>query len=178
MQNKKKLLVFLPLILVLSVCLLLLAGLQQDPKKIASALIGKPVPEFHLPNLFEQNKIMNNNDLPKQWHLLNVWGSWCTYCRLEHPFLMTLKAQGVPIVGINYRDKAQSAVEMLEKMGDPFVFSLDDSQGKLSLNLGVDGAPETYLVDKNGVIRYRYSGELDQEGWEDELLPEIKRLTQ
>ncbi|PJG85151.1 DsbE family thiol:disulfide interchange protein [Conservatibacter flavescens] len=177
-MNKKKLILFLPLVFVFAICLLLLAGLQQDPKKIASALIGKPVPEFHLPNLLSPQQVLNNNHLPKQWHLLNVWGSWCSYCREEHPFLMSLKAEGVQIVGLNYRDKVQGAVEMLQRMGDPFLFSIDDSQGKLALNLGVDGAPETYLVDENGVIRYRYSGAINQKIWTQEFLPEIERLAQ
>ena len=112
---KKKLLVFSPLIIILGVCLLLLVGLQQDPKKLASALIGKPVPEFYQTNLLIPSKTLTNKDLPKEPHLINIWGSWCHYCKEEHPFLMELAGQGVKIIGLNYRDKAQSAVEFLHK---------------------------------------------------------------
>ena len=164
---KKKLLVFSPLIIVLGVCVLLLVGLQQDPKKLASALIGKPL----IPS-----KTLTNKDLPKEPHLINIWGSWCHYCKEEHPFLMELAGQGVKIIGLNYRDKAQSAVEFLHRAGNPFLLVVDDSQGKLAMQLGVDGAPETYLVDEHGVIRYRYSGAIDKTVWRRELLPELEKL--
>ena len=173
---KKKLLVFSPLIIVLGVCVLLLVGLQQDPKKLASALIGKPVPEFYQTNLLIPGNILTNKDLPKEPHLINIWGSWCHYCKEEHPFLMELAGQGVKIIGLNYRDKAQSAVEFLHKSGNPFLLVVDDSQGKLAMQLGVDGAPETYLVDEHGVIRYRYSGAIDKTVWRRELLPELEKL--
>ena len=138
---KKKLLVFSPLIIILGVCLLLLVGLQQDPKKLASALIGKPVPEFYQTNLLIPGKTLTNKDLPKEPHLINIWGSWCHYCKEEHPFLMELAGQGVKIIGLNYRDKAQSAVEFLHRSGNPFLLVVDDSQGKQAMQLGVDGAP-------------------------------------
>lgn len=174
----RKIIVFLPLVLILGICLLLLAGLQQDPKKIASALIGKPVPEFHQGDLLASEKTLSNKDLPKQAHLINIWGSWCYYCKLEHPLLMEIAQQGVQIVGLNYRDKPQSAVEFLRNFGNPFVSVIADPQGKLAMQLGVDGAPETYLVDEHGVIRYRYSGALDETAWRKELLPELEKLKQ
>ena len=172
----RKLIVFLPLILILAVCALLLIGLQQDPKKIASALIGKPVPEFRQENLLVPQQMLNNTDLPKRPFLLNVWGSWCYYCKVEHPFLMELAAQDIPIVGLNYRDKAQSAVEFLDKLGNPFTLVIEDGKGTLAMHLGVDGAPETYLVDRHGVIRYRHSGALDKNEWQKVLLPEFNKL--
>lgn len=172
----KKWLLFIPLAVVLAVCALLLVGLQKDPKQIASALIDKPVPEFFQADLQDPNIIRNNKHLPKQAHLINVWGSWCYYCKQEHPLLLELAQQGVPIVGLNYRDRKQNAVQYLQHSGDPFVFSIDDSQGKLAMQLGVDGAPETYVVDKYGVIRYKYSGAFDREVINQVILPELEKL--
>ncbi|MGQ0286483.1 DsbE family thiol:disulfide interchange protein [Pasteurellaceae bacterium 22721_9_1] len=171
----KKIFFFIPLVLILGICALLLVGLQQDPKKIASALIDKPVPEFFQADLQDNNIIRNNKQLPKEPHLINVWGSWCYYCKQEHPLLLELAQQGVKIVGLNYRDKKQNALEYLQHSGNPFVFSIDDSQGKLAMQLGVDGAPETYIVDKYGVIRYRYSGAFDRETVQKIILPELEK---
>ncbi|MCK3657691.1 thiol:disulfide interchange protein [Pasteurellaceae bacterium Pebbles2] len=172
---KRKILFFLPLLLILGVCGLLLVGLQQDPKKIASALIDRPVPEFFQASLEDPNRIVSNKDLPKEAHLINVWGSWCHFCRIEHPLLKELAAQNVKIVGLNYRDKAQSAVEYLQRFGDPFVLNINDSHGKLAMQLGVDGAPETYIVDKNGIIRYRHSGAFNREMMQKIILPELEK---
>lgn len=171
----KKILFFIPLGLLLAVCVLLFAGLNQDPKQIASALINKPVPEFYQADLQNPAQTRSLRDFPKQPFLLNVWGSWCGYCKEEHPLLLNI-AKTIPIVGIDYRDKPQSGRMMLETMGNPYVFSIDDSRGELALKLGVDGAPETYLVDANGVIRYRHSGMLTQEIFETQLQPQIQAL--
>ena len=171
----KKLIFFAPLFLLLGVCVLLIAGLNQDPKKIASALIDKPVPEFYQTNLHEPSQIVSPKDFPKQPFLLNVWGSWCGYCKEEHPLLIEI-AKTLPIVGVDYRDNPQNGIEMLNRMGNPFVLTIDDSQGELGLKLGVDGAPETYLVDEHGVIRYRHSGLLDKETWQTVFLPKIEAL--
>ncbi|MGC6376374.1 DsbE family thiol:disulfide interchange protein [Bisgaard Taxon 45] len=166
--------VFLPLFLLLALCILLLIGLQQDPKKIASALIGKPVPTFSQPDLLQAEVRLTNQDLPKQVFLLNVWGSWCAYCQKEHPFLLQL-SKSIPIVGLNYRDKPHNALAMLTQMGNPFQLVIQDGKGKLALELGVDGAPETYLVDQLGVIRYRYVGPLSSDVWQKILLPEVQK---
>ena len=171
----KKLIFFAPLFVLLGVCVLLIAGLNQDPKKIASALIDKPVPEFYQDNLHDSSQIVSPKDFPKQPFLLNVWGSWCGYCKEEHPLLIEI-AKTLPIVGVDYRDNPQNGIEMLNRMGNPFVLTIDDSQGELGLKLGVDGAPETYLVDENGVIRYRHSGLLDKETWQTVFLPKIEAL--
>lgn len=168
-------LMFIPLILILAVCAMLLLGLQQDPKKIASALIGKPVPEFSQADLFNPTKQLSNQNLPNEVFLINVWGSWCEYCKQEHQILMELAQQGVKIVGLNYRDKPQSAVAMLERMGNPFVLVVNDSKGTLAMKLGVDGAPETYIVDKHGVIRYRHSGAFDPDLVQKVILPELAK---
>lgn len=173
---KRSRLVFLPLAGIILVCIALLFGLRQDPKQIASALIGKPVPEFYQSDLLNSSRTLSNNDLPKTPFLINVWGSWCEYCKREHPFLMQLAAQNVSIVGLNYRDKVQNALEMLNKTGNPFSLVINDGKGELALKLGVDGAPETYLVDQHGVIQYRYVGELNETVWQQEFLPKIKEL--
>ncbi|WP_373100932.1 MULTISPECIES: DsbE family thiol:disulfide interchange protein [Pasteurellaceae] len=174
----KKILLSVPLLLILALCGLLLSGLQQDPKKIASALIGKPIPEFYQPDLFESANTLNNRNLPAGIFVLNVWGSWCVYCQQEHPFLMGLAQQGVKIVGLNYRDNRQSALDMLAKRGNPFLLVIDDSKGVLALKLGVDGAPETYLLDAHGIIRYRYAGVLNEQVWQQEFMPLITALTE
>lgn len=171
----KKLIFFAPLLVLLAVCALLIAGLNQNPKEITSALIGKPVPAFYQADLQRADQIRTVQDFPKQPFLFNLWGSWCGYCKEEHPFLMEI-AQTVPIVGINYRDNPQNGIEMLAKMGDPFVFSINDSRGEFAMKLGVDGAPETYLIDEFGVIRYRHSGLLNREDWEKTLLPKYQEL--
>lgn len=172
---KKKLIFFTPFLVLLGVCLLLIAGLNQDPKKIASALIDKPVPEFYQANLLEPSQTLSPKDFPKQPFLLNVWGSWCGYCKEEHPLLMDL-AKTIPIVGIDYRDNPQNGREMLKQMGNPFILTINDNHGELALKLGVDGAPETYLVDEHGVIRYRHSGLLDRETWLQVFEPKIQAL--
>ncbi|MDU8923666.1 DsbE family thiol:disulfide interchange protein [Pasteurellaceae bacterium LIM206] len=172
----RKMLFFLPLLVILAICVLLFAGLQQDPKQIASALIGKPVPEFYQANLLAPEQVLNNKQLPREPFLLNIWGSWCYYCKQEHPLLLELAEQGVKIVGVDYRDRTQGALEMLQSMGNPFVLTIDDSQGKFAMQLGVDGAPETYVVDGYGVIRYRYSGAMDREVIQNIILPELNKL--
>lgn len=172
---KKKWLFFAPLFILLSLCVLLMAGLNQDPRKIASALIDKPVPEFYQANLLEPAQTLSPKDFPKTPFLLNVWGSWCGYCKEEHPLLLEI-AKTTPIIGIDYRDNPDNAIEMLKTMGNPFLFSINDSHGELALILGVDGAPETYLIDANGIIRYRHSGLLDNATWRQILVPKIQEL--
>ncbi len=174
-NNMKRVLLFLPILVILAVCLLLFIGLQQDPKKIASALIDKPVPEFYQADLLQAERVLTHKDLPKRVFLLNVWGSWCGYCKQEHSFLMEL-AKSIDIVGLNYRDKPQNGLAMLTQMGNPFILTINDSKGELALNLGVDGAPETYLIDQHGIVRYRYSGSLNPQVWRQWFVPELNKL--
>ena len=172
----KRFLLFLPLFLLLSVCALLFAGMQHDPKQIASALIGKPVPEFYQANLLAPEQTLSLRELPNEPYLLNIWGSWCGYCKEEHPLLLEIAQSGVPIIGVDYRDKPQNGRLMLQKMGNPFRLTIDDSRGEFALKLGVDGAPETYLVDRFGVIRYRHSGLMDRATWQNVLKPKFDEL--
>lgn len=140
----KKLIFFTPLFVLLGVCILLIAGLNQDPKKIASALIDKPVPEFYQANLHEPSQIVSPKEFPKQPFLLNVWGSWCGYCKEEHPLLIEI-AKTLPIVGVDYRDNRQNGIKMLKRMGNPFILTIDDSHGELGLKLGVDARQKLIL---------------------------------
>ncbi|TNH06828.1 DsbE family thiol:disulfide interchange protein [Testudinibacter sp. TR-2022] len=174
---KKRLALFLPLLALLALGLVLLLGLQRDPSQLALAQQGKPLPEFQLPDLLQPTQRIDNRTLPKQLFLLNVWGSWCPSCIVEHPFLMQLKQQGYLIYGLNYRDNPQSARQMLVTKGNPFVQVLNDHDGKLALALGVYGAPETYLIDGDGIIRFRYAGELDQAVWQQQFMPLLKDLS-
>ncbi|KGQ69889.1 thiol:disulfide interchange protein [Chelonobacter oris] len=175
---KTRLKLFLPLLGLFALALMLFIGLQRDPSQLALVQQGKPLPEFRLPDLLQPTRQIDNRTLPSQAFLLNVWGSWCPSCLVEHPFLMRLKRQGFLIYGLNYRDNPQAARQMLLEKGNPFVEVLHDQQGGLALALGVYGAPETYLIDGNGVIRFRYAGELNQQVWQRQFVPLFEQLGQ
>lgn len=174
-MNRK--LLFIPL----GVFLLLAAALLwqlvrnadgDDPTRLESALIGKPVPQFRLEALetpgkiFDQAVLTNGKPL-----LLNVWATWCPTCRAEHQYLNKLSAQGVRVVGLNYKDDRQKAITWLNSLGNPYSLSLYDGNGMLGLDLGVYGAPETFLIDGRGIIRYRHAGDLNDRVWSRELKP-------
>lgn len=163
---------FLPLIIFVPLALLLVKSLSLDPQELPSALVNKPVPAFSLPSLMDPGKTLTQADLKGRKALLNVWGSWCPSCRIEHPWLMTLaKEQGIPVIGLNYKDERDDAIAWLERYKDPYVFIIHDLQGTLGLDLGVYGAPETFLIDSDGVIRYKHVGVVDRRVWEQDLLP-------
>jgi cytochrome c biogenesis protein CcmG, thiol:disulfide interchange protein DsbE len=167
----------LPVALFLVLVAILGYGLTRDPSLVSSPLIGKPVPDFSLPLLSEPQKNIGNNDLRGKVYLLNVWASWCVSCRVEHPFLMKLSEQGVlPIYGLNYRDSRENAQAWLERFGNPYELIAFDEHGRTAIDLGVTGAPETYLVDRNGVIAYKHIAPVTPEVWEKELQPRIVKL--
>ncbi|HEX6590991.1 MAG TPA: DsbE family thiol:disulfide interchange protein [Moraxellaceae bacterium] len=168
----------LPLLLFVGLAMLLGSRLGTDPTELPSARLGKPVPEFQLSSLKDPEKILTTADLKGRVLFLNVWATWCISCQVEHPVLKHMAEQGVPIVGVNYKDYRESAQKYLELHGDPFQFSVFDDKGDLGLDLGVYGAPETYLVDKDGNIRYRFIGVLDAGKWETELRPRYEALLQ
>ncbi len=152
-------------------------GLTRDPSLVSSPLIGKPVPDFSLTLLHKPEQSIGNNDLLGSVYLLNVWASWCAACRMEHPLLMQLAAQKVlPIYGLNYRDTREDASGWLERYGNPYEAVFFDQQGSVGLDLGVYGAPETYLVDRNNVIAYKHIGPVTEEVWEQVLHPKILEL--
>ena len=164
---------FIPLILFVGLALFLARGLQLDPKALPSALIDRPFPAFALPNLAD-GATVNNARVQGEVALFNVWATWCASCRVEHPFLNQLAEQGVAVYGVNYKDEDNAARRWLQQLGDPYRLSIVDREGSLGLDLGVYGAPETYLVDAGGVIRYRHVGVVDQRVW-DEILGPIYR---
>lgn len=152
-------------------------GLSQDPRRIPSPLIGKPLPAFDLPRLDHPNARFTNADLRGHVTLINVWASWCTACRAEHPTLLALaKRNLVPIVGMNYKDTRADAQAVLRAMGDPYRVSMVDAEGRTGLDWGVYGVPETFVVDKNGIVRYKFIGPISDEDIQQKLLPLLAKL--
>ncbi len=148
-----------------------------DPHIIPSALIGKPAPEFLLPELRDPTKTFSPKSLRGKVWLLNVWGSWCIACRQEHPYLMQLSSDGaLPIYGLDWNDKREDALATLAELGDPYVISVFDPDGRTAIDYGVTGAPETYLIDKEGVIRYKEVGQLTPEIMQNKILPLVREL--
>ncbi len=161
---------FLPLILFALLAITLFRGLGLDPSEMPSALIDQPLPAFSLPGL-SQTGLLSEADLTGAAALLNVWATWCVSCRVEHPYLKQLAAQGVPIFGINYKDEDAAALRWLDELGNPYRLNIADREGTLGLDLGVYGAPETYLLDASGVVRYRHVGVVDDKVWRTILEP-------
>lgn len=175
----KKLVLFIPLVLFVVLGFFLYKGLYLNPKELDSALEGRPVPDFKLEKLEDSNVVITNHDLKGQVYMMNVWGTWCPSCKYEHPYLMKISRQNViPIYGINYRDERDLAVEELNRQGDPYSLNIYDHEGRLGLDLGVYGAPESFLVDHNGIIRFRYAGPIDMRVWQETLFPMIQQLKQ
>ena len=139
-------------------------GLFRDPREVPSPLIGKPAPAFTLPQLGNANVTFSPADLKGKVWLFNVWASWCPNCKDEHPDLLALQKSGVvPIIGLNYKDKRELGLEVLQKSGDPYNISAYDPDGKAALDWGVYGAPETFLIDKEGIIRAKHVGPVSPE---------------
>jgi len=168
---------FLPLAVLAVVVGFLGVGLKLDPREVPSPLIGKAAPPFSLPVLHEPAKTVSNTDFKGQVWLLNVWASWCVSCREEHPVLVELSKQKiVPIIGLNYKDQSDDARAWLKKFGDPYVMSLVDAKGKIGIDYGVYGVPETYLIDRDGVIRYKKIGPVTPDTVREKILPLVKQL--
>jgi cytochrome c biogenesis protein CcmG/thiol:disulfide interchange protein DsbE len=158
--------------------ILLAYGLKLDPRKIPSPLVGKPLPEYHLPILETPGKKLSNNDFRGQVVLYNVWASWCGACKQEHPVLMQMAAEKrAPIVGLNYKDTHDAARQTLQAAGNPYNVSLVDADGRVGLDWGVYGVPETFIVDKQGVIRHKHIGPISMEDWQGTLRPMIEKLS-
>lgn len=166
---------FLPVALAIAVGAILFAGLGNDSSQLESARLGKPVPGFELALLADPGTTVGPEALKGQAMLLNVWATWCPACRAEHPYFMTLAAAGVPIIGLNYKDQREPALQWLEDLGDPYRFNLYDSEGRLGFDLGVYGAPETYVIDPDGIIRYRFVGVVDKKVWDEQIGPVYRR---
>ena len=155
----------------------LAAGLKLDPKEIPSPLINKPVPVFSVPTLFDSDQSIGTEQLKGQVWLLNVWASWCVACRQEHPLLNELAGQDVlPIVGLNYKDQRDDAINWLGELGNPYTIIAHDLKGNVGIDFGVYGVPESFLIDKKGQIRYKQIGPFTQESIQQTLLPLINTL--
>jgi len=162
----KRLLMILPMLMAFGLGLFLYQGIGQDPNKMESSLIGKPLPEFSSETLMSATTIVTRKDMLGQPALVNVWATWCPTCRAEHEFLLSIAAQeNVRIFGVNYHDQRDAAQQWLTDLGNPYVFSVFDPQGDLGIDLGVVGAPETYLIDANGIVIDKVTGELNERTW-------------
>lgn len=174
----KRLTLLLPLALFLSIVVLLYRGLFLDPTRLPSALIAKPFPSFALPSLDDTSRMLTRDDFRGKPALVNVWATWCSSCRQEHPLLTKLANQGVVIYGVNYKDDRESAQHWLRTLHNPYRLNIEDSAGTLGLDLGVYGAPETFFIDTQGIIRDKYVGTIDQRIWDEKLAPIYNKLLQ
>ncbi len=167
----------LPLIAFLLLVVFLLRGLFSDPTELSSALVGKPVPAFSVPDIYDTSVIYSEQVLKGRPLLLNVWATWCPTCRAEHAYLNQLAAQGVYIVGLNYKDDSRSkALNWLTTLGDPYQLNLFDASGRVAIEFGVYGAPETFVIDAQGRIRYRHVGDVNERVWQQVLGPLYSEL--
>jgi cytochrome c biogenesis protein CcmG, thiol:disulfide interchange protein DsbE len=172
--NKKLL---IPLIVFLAISVFLFMGLFLNPREVPSPLIDKPAPTFNLRQLHQPAKTLGTADLKGQVWLLNVWASWCVSCREEHPLLVELgKAKLVPIIGLNYKDEPTAGMGWLTQNGDPYNLSLVDRDGRVGIDWGVYGVPETFVVDKQGIIRYKQIGPITAEALEQKIIPLVRKL--
>jgi cytochrome c biogenesis protein CcmG, thiol:disulfide interchange protein DsbE len=167
----------IPLAVFVSLGLLLGYGLSLDPRKIPSPLIGKTLPSYTLPTVADPSRRVNLDDLRGRVYLLNVWASWCVACRQEHPLLNELaRRQTVPLIGLNYKDERADALNWLANLGNPYEMSLSDLDGRLGIELGVYGVPETFLIDEQGTIRYKHIGPLSPDDIDKILLVKLAEL--
>ncbi len=167
----------LPLGIFIVLVVFLAIGLNRDPREVPSPLVGKPAPAFELPQLHQPGAKFAPKDLQGKVWLLNVWASWCVSCRQEHPLLVELAKSGiVPIYGLNYKDQRGDALKWLQQFGDPYALSIVDAEGRVGIDYGVYGVPETYVIDKAGVIRFKQIGPVTQDALEKTILPLVKEL--
>lgn len=168
---------FVPLALFMAMAGFLFRGLVLDPSHIPSPLIDQPAPEFKLEQLAGNGAVFNSLDMQGQVWMLNIWASWCTACLDEHPLFVALAdRQLLPIVGLNYKDKADDAEGWLARFGNPYSVIAADTLGKVGIDWGVYGVPETFVIDKSGTIRYKHIGPVDQQTLDDVILPMITEL--
>ncbi len=168
----------LPLGIFLLLAVVLAIGIHHSPEKgvIASPLLGKPAPAFTLPDLADPARQVSSADLKGQWYLFNVWGTWCGGCREEHETLLQVHAAGVvPIIGLDWKDDDAQARSWLAQLGNPYRSVATDHSGREAIEWGVYGAPETFLVDPQGIIVYKHIGALTPETWTREILPRVSR---
>ena len=166
-----------PLVVFLALAAFLAVGLTRDPREIPSPFIGKAAPGFKLEQLADEKLAFTPDEMKGKVWLLNVWASWCVACRVEHPLLVQMsKQKTVPIVGLNYKDKRDEGLQWLRKHGDPYSLSAYDVEGKVGIDYGVYGVPETFVIDKQGVIRYKQIGPITPEALEGKIMPLVRKL--
>jgi cytochrome c biogenesis protein CcmG, thiol:disulfide interchange protein DsbE len=169
----------LPLVLFIALVGFLLIGLHRDPHEVPSPLINKPAPDFKLSQLREPTKTFSPQEMSGKVWVLNFWGTWCVACREEHPLLIEYSKTGaIPIYGVDYKDDRAAAMQMLEEEGNPYTLTVSDPDGRISIDYGVYGAPESYLIDRNGVIRFKQIGPITEEVWQKEFLPRARQMSQ
>ncbi len=167
----------IPVLLFAALAVLLFTGLGKDPRVIPSALIDRPVPEFSLPELRDPQQQVSHQDHLGDVHMVSVWASWCPSCRVQHPALHELaREHGLPLVGLNYKDEPGEALRWLNQFGDPYQSIAYDPDGRVAMDFGVYGAPETFVVDAQGKIRYKHIGPIDRATIDDTLRPMIAEL--
>jgi cytochrome c biogenesis protein CcmG, thiol:disulfide interchange protein DsbE len=166
-----------PLLVFMVLAGFLAFGLRLDPRKVPSPLIDKPAPAFRTTLLDHPDRSMGKQDLAGKVWMLNVWASWCVSCREEHPFLVEFSRRGVvPIYGLDYKDTRDAGMAWLKRHGNPYTDSLFDPDGRIGIDYGVYGVPETYIVDRGGIIRYKHIGPVTPEVLRDEIEPLVRRL--
>ena len=167
----------IPLVLFIILVGFLAVGLNRDPQEIPSPLVGKQAPAFELPQLADPKKIFSPESMKGQPWILNVWASWCVACREEHHVLVELgKLQVAPIIGLDYKDKREDAMTMLALQGNPYLLSAFDANGRVGIDYGVYGVPETYVIDKAGVIRFKHIGPITMAVLNQKILPLLGEL--
>jgi cytochrome c biogenesis protein CcmG/thiol:disulfide interchange protein DsbE len=175
----------IPLVLFIGLVVFLMIGLHRDPHEVPSPLINKAAPGFQLPQLDDPLKSFSAQDMRGKVWLLNFWGTWCVACREEHPLLIEYaKSNAIPIYGVDYKyahdssDERTAAVQLLGELGNPYTMTVFDAEGRTSIDYGVYGAPESFLIDKNGVIRFKQIGPITDEVWNNKILPLARQLNQ
>jgi cytochrome c biogenesis protein CcmG/thiol:disulfide interchange protein DsbE len=167
----------LPLVLFVVLAVFLAFGLTRDPREIPSPLINKPAPAFTLPQLADPSKSFSSKDMRGKVWLLNGWASWCVACRDEHPVLVELARTGVvPVYGLDYKDERRSGLAWLEEFGNPYALSISDTDGRVAIDYGIYGVPETFVIDREGVVRYKHTGPVTVEALQKKILPLVREL--
>jgi len=172
----RRLLFLLPILAFVLVIGGFMAGLGRDPSKLPSTLINKPLPAFDLPAVRANDVGLKTQDLTGQPMLLNVFASWCATCHIEHPLLLQLKAAGINVVGLDWKDTAADGARYLSENGDPYTLAGNDRTGRAGIDLGVAAVPETFVVDRHGRVRYKQIGAIEPEDWERTIKPLLDRL--
>ncbi len=168
----------LPLALFVVLVVFLGIGLRLDPHEVPSPLVGKPAPDFRLPTLQDPQTTLSKQTLLGKVYLLNVWASWCVSCRQEHPLLVEMTKKGlVALYGLDYKDRREDGLAWLADAGNPYQAVALDEEGRVGIDYGVYGVPESYLIDKKGMIRYKYTGPFTRERLDNHLLPLVKQLS-